>query len=198
MIGVFIMGVRFTEKEKKEIDKTYKKVIKSLWKIWEISPVTSIELRLDLDDSGKKDWRFEISDNNPIWLYDPSCSTHWYKISEIRNSKVFYCDIELELKRKILLNYENIKSLLLEKMKEGLEKRAITQKRMDEINKMLDRNEASIEIDFPYQNQQQIKVTCENGKTIGTLDFGDRIIKFITSGNIVLVNQKDKDVVKRK
>ena len=45
---------------------------------------------------------------------------------------------------------------------------------------------------MPVQNQQQIKVDYVDGKTVGTLDFGDRTIKIVTNGSIVLV---DKDGV---
>lgn len=56
-----------------------------------------------------------------------------------------------------------------------------------------DLSEIDVKLDFPKtQNMHQIDVYEENGHTIGILNFGERTVKIITDGDIVLV-RRDKE-----
>ena len=49
------------------------------------------------------------------------------------------------------------------------------------------------------QNVKMLEVTKENGRSIGTIDFGSRIVKIITDGDIVLKKVEPvKEKVKQK
>lgn len=48
------------------------------------------------------------------------------------------------------------------------------------------------------QNMQKIELEEENGKKIGTIDFGDRLVKIITEGDIVLTKiERTKEKIKK-
>ena len=47
------------------------------------------------------------------------------------------------------------------------------------------------------KNPDLIEIKNEDGKNVGIIDFGDKSIKIITSGDIVLVN-KEKETAKHK
>ena len=56
-------------------------------------------------------------------------------------------------------------------------------------------NSSDILIDLPpSQNQHRLVVKKENGRNVGTLDFGNATIRLITDGQITLVKEQDKDV----
>ena len=60
-------------------------------------------------------------------------------------------------------------------------------------------SEVSIEFNFPESvDQHKLEVTRENGSNIGVIDFGDKTIKIITSGDIVIVEKNKDDKVKKK
>ena len=60
------------------------------------------------------------------------------------------------------------------------------------------KKDAQIEIELPESlNKHQIEVQEEDGRKIGTLNFGSLSIKIITTGDIELVH-KDKGKVKQK
>lgn len=54
-----------------------------------------------------------------------------------------------------------------------------------------------VEIRFPKDSGKHvIEVTLEDGKTVGTIDFGDRTIRIITDGDIVLAKPSLKEKTK--
>lgn len=66
------------------------------------------------------------------------------------------------------------------------------------MSKLKQAREASIEFDFPSSiAPYEIEVTKKDGRTVGTIDFGDRTIRVITNGNIILTNREDQKI-KRK
>jgi len=91
----------------------------------------------------------------------------------------------------LLREYEKIREKLVNKIKLDQEQDL---KDVDIINKILKKydKEASIEKDLPpSKNPHPLEVTEKDGKKIGVIDFGDRTIKIITNGDIVLVNKDE-------
>ncbi len=123
-------------------------------------------------------------------------------------------DDEVLLKLEFIERYPENRKLIIDAINEmiPIEIRKREQARESKINiddrvsngikeamsKLRQAREASIEFDFPSSvAPYEIEVTKEDGRTVGKIDFGDRTIKVITDGNIVLVNKEDQKI-KRK
>ena len=60
-------------------------------------------------------------------------------------------------------------------------------------------NSAKIAVQFPESiDQHTIKIKEEDGRVVGTIDFGGKLIKIVTDGNIVLEDERDKSKTKIK
>lgn len=131
---------------------------------------------------------------------------HWLKIAN-ENGKFTATDDEFLPFLYIFIKqyYDKYQTKVIEGLHElKYEEKTIS----DEINFYLQRGieirkkkEAIVEINMPNNiGLQKIEVVEEDGKKIGTINFGDQIIKIYTEGEIVLCNKNEeaKDKEKKK
>jgi len=126
------------------------------------------------------------------------------KLTTRNKQKKYYKNLNYKQKSEFIRNYSYIREKVISGI-ENLKTQAESIKKVHE-NEMKKINEigqlyhgvSDVEIDLPQTtNQQQIEVTEENRKKIGTINFGHQTIRIITDGDIVVVN-KDAEKVKRK
>lgn len=102
--------------------------------------------------------------------------------------------IDYNLYYNFVKNYKEFtRTRLLREINIRLAKKEEGMSLVDDVQKEYDKN-ASIELIFQTQNRQEIEVTSEEGRTVGTLRFGGNVIKIVTNGDIVLKDKPTKQV----
>lgn len=199
------MATKYTKEDKKIIDETMQYIVEDMYKFLEISSKKYIIIYTDFLEYGDSS-NIQIN-NNVIYLilYKYHDIPLWGingQESELRQHKkivlgkktlkgIKACHGNYELYSTIIENYDTIRERLLKKANAFADEKDT---KMDVINTWYNRfkKETMIEIDFPKtNNQHEIEVIEEDGKTIGIIDFGDKAIKIITSGDIDL-KRKEK------
>ena len=98
----------------------------------------------------------------------------------------------------LLEKYSEIREILKGKIEESISDK----KRKIDLFKSIDEQyskEANIELSLPETlNQHKLEVVEEDGKKVGTLNFGSISLKIITSGNVELVSKPEANKVKAK
>lgn len=215
--------MKYTKEEKKKIKKAYELVISDLNAIWQQCEEETLKFIVDgiwkvSESINTKhhmrliyDWYLVLTKRN-AYVVNETGDTVFDIItlatSDIRGQLKPSCK-EIELVAGFIEAYPKIRERAIRKIEENIIKKAnkkesdIKRKKeqLENIRKVTQtyEKEASIEIDLPKtQNQHQLVVTEEDGRTIGTLDFGGRTIKVITDGDIVLVRKINKEQPKIK
>lgn len=108
------------------------------------------------------------------------------------------CPHDLEIITRFLAQYEEIRTEIVKSVefhqtkKNGL---------LDKLERIRTKYSGEVLVDFgttSTQNRQEIEVTEENGKKVGTIDFGSRLVKIITEGDIVLTQiERAKEKIKQ-
>ena len=204
----------YTPEEEKQIDIAFDNVIQDLNKI-----------RLQLESKDVKEVRvstkyvvsyryyysetFLYMSQNGIFMEERESDIGTIRIPVLKlttrnKQKKYYKNLNYKQKSEFIRNYSYIREKVISGI-ENLKTQAESIKKEHE-NEMKKINEigqlyhgvSDVEIDLPQTtNQQQIEVTEENRKKIGTINFGHQTIRIITDGDIVVVN-KDAEKVKRK
>ena len=135
----------------------------------------------------------------------------WQILIEDENNWEFDRDINLSKPKNITeLDYlawlEFIKSYPENRktIKEAIEqyqydKNMVTDSVKSSLQELKRLKDATIELDFPETlAQKEIEIEKKDGQTIGTINFGDRSIRIITNGDIVLVPKREEEKQKVK
>lgn len=197
---------KLTKEEKKKVREAFDLLLIDLGKLWSLSKVKRVSVRINsIDDYGCQ----LVLEKNRVYIYSSKLNmslftdktTYPVASRHMSGELVASPFVELKTMVELIKQYDRIKSDLESEIIKENEKRSDTIESIESFRKDYDK-EASIEIDMPIQNQQQIKVTRDDGKTVGVLNFGDRTIKIVTNGAIVLVNKDEEEleriVAKRK
>ena len=89
--------------------------------------------------------------------------------------------------------YEKIRATIMDKISKKQQEKQRDFDLMDKLTNNFNKKENIVEIKLPQtNNQHELNIQRENGRTIGTIDFGSASIKIITDGTIRLV--KDEQV----
>lgn len=101
----------------------------------------------------------------------------------------------------LLLNYETNRKRIIEALDNRIKKGEAVDEKLEGISSTLSKlskDEVEVEFMLPETiSQKALDVTKEDGKTIGVIDFGGKLVKIVTSGDIVLVlREKEKEKVK--
>jgi len=201
-------NIKYSNDEMKKINGLYKLVIDDLYQLWEQAPLSEVNCKIDLGDSNP--WIIEINDvgvNIHRWettgryTYQ-NIKYHLlaYQKNKLFNKIITHKNLEIPFDIKIAFTtkYKEIKEQLLKAMQKGLKTKEGIKQSLECVEKYINQD-ATIEIDFPSSiNNHEIEVVEENGQKIGTINFGDRTIKIITNGDIVLVNKEKKPVKEKK
>ena len=160
------------------------------------------ESKIFINDKGiylityRKDFAFP-----PILVGYGSCDYELRKNETITLGKktlssIKSCHIDYELCSSIIENYETIRDELLQKVNASSNNK---DNKMKIINDWYNsfKKEAFIEKSYPKTNNiHEIEVIEDDGKTIGIINFGDKAIKIITTGDITL-KRKEKEPTAR-
>ena len=214
--------MKYTKEEKKKIEKAYEIVISDLNKIWQQCDEEQLEFVVDSvwkiseNINTKHHMRFVygwclVLTKRNAYIENRTEDIILDRItlanSDIRG-QLKPCCKEIELVVGFIEAYPKIRERAIRKIEKNIieketQKESDIQRKKEQLENIRKvtqtyNKEASIEIDLPKtQNQHQLVVTEEEGRTIGTLDFGGRTIKVITDGDIVLVRKSKKEKIKK-
>lgn len=212
--------MEYTKEEKKKIEKAYEVVISDLNKIWQQCDEETLEFVVDgiwrnisesINPRHHTRWSFGwylVLTNRKVYIVNRTGisvnDTITLATSDIRG-KLKPCCKEIGLVAGFIEAYPDIRERAIRNIeRKEREKESdiqIKKEQLENIRKITQTydKEASIEINLPKtQNQHKLVVTEEDGRTIGTLDFGGRTIKVITDGDIILVRKANKEQPKIK
>lgn len=214
----------FTNKQKKEIKKAMITIYKDIKELLEKAEVTSyftVQLqhqKPDVDYNHFRDYIFEnewflnhYEDGRLRIVVDCGFKDKRCDLVCYNKDQTFALDDELLLKLEFVERYPENRKLIIDTINKMIpqeikkrEKQKESQTNIDDrvsngikeaMSKLKQAREASIEFNFPSSvAPYEIEVTKEDGRTVGTIDFGDRTIKVITDGNIVLVPKREEKI----
>lgn len=217
----------FTKEEQKYIDETLNIVLDDIDELYKLSQQKNIFIKFWLE--GGKEYMLSINDRYIALInLDRSPSSKWeksfasynanlsypgnYQLQEtiyykkgIKRETVKYMD-RLKIKDeeandiiRFLAKYDSIRTKIIAELQASHSEKETL---LDALHKLRTKYSGEVYVDFGLsrsQNIQTLEVTEENGKTVGTIDFGSRIVKIITEGDIVLKKiERAKDKVKQK
>lgn len=182
-------NIIFTKEEKEQIKKSLNLVLDDIRELWSVAETDKIYIEIGKYIQSDSQYYLYIT-NNKISIHYPCWDTTTKYNLETRAAKlVNRIPSDYELALSFIQNYETIRGVLLKEIKKGLKKKNLGFSAIEEINKKYNKD-AEIEIDFPETiNKHSIVVQEENGKKIGIINFGDRTIKIVTTGDIVLIDK---------
>jgi len=205
--------MEFTKEEKRQIRKSRQAIVRDMRELWKIYPYEKLDIEVSFPDVDLSNygffWRLLI-DSKRIILYSQSTNKYTnierHRIHHLQD--LYYTKGDYLAHFGLINQYDKIREQLKEiltkrknKQRENIDKLAKVEERHSSRAKKLKKKlEAIVQIYLPLTNNQQtIEITEENGKKIGRIDFGAQTIKFITEGDIVLVNKIEENTkVKRK
>ena len=195
--------LNFTDSEKEIIRTTLKTVIKDLDQLWSTNACSKIVVPVVLEDVEKyyegypsEGWQFIMTKDNYV-LNNSTARNRFLIVSEKDGVRQEHTDIIGAVDIMILKEYPMIRERILAAIKSANQEKQETLEYVKDLDERLKR-QATIEIELPATNNQQtIEVVEENGRKVGTLNFGDISLKIISSANIEF-KSTTSEKVKRK
>lgn len=195
--------LNYSKKEIKVFQKALKTVLTDLENLWNLKTFDRIQFEVELPGISKCDnkyyehgWYFTMSEDG-FYLINYDCDEI---INFVTINKFGHFQQHLKIHPRDLIflrEYDKIR----EKIVSHIEKVQATKKdNLDMAEGLISRysKNAIVEISLPATNNQQtIEVVEENGRKIGTLNFGDISLRIISSANIDFQTKTDEKV-KRK
>lgn len=213
------MDEDFTKKQKRAITRSINSVTRDIMRIVNQAKIKRFKLLFKSAGSYKgHDYRTRtFFDNNAIWQisYDDTEGINLEAMSKDRAYSDSIClsrrlpkrtlyDSMWDICLDFVINYPNIRQDLIfeiekEKRKERDHCEVIDENIELAKTKLHNLKDAIIELNFPETlDQKEIEVEKKDGQTIGTINFGERSIRIITNGDIVLVPKREKEKQKVK
>ena len=196
--------IKYTQNEIKQLQNALSVIIDDLESLWKISPLEEISVPVFLpcfsscysDKDVTNYWRL-IMDEQGIYLSHKNGRYKYNFAKRIGFGKITkYLSIH-EQDIIFIKEYPDIRNLIVREIQLAKTRKKENLDIADQIANMY-KKDATIEIELPESlNKHQIEVQEEDGRKIGTLNFGSLSIKIITTGDIELVH-KDKGKVKQK
>lgn len=193
----------YTLEEQKTINKGLDTILKDLELIWESAGKEDIEISIRLKGIKKENVKYPTSG----WQFFLT-KDGFYINNKLIENKIYFTTIDetgkmktiygmYELTTIFIKEYPKLRERIINKITKIKEEKNKTLEKIANIQKLYS-NTSDIEIDFAQtQNRHKIEVTEENGKKIGTINFGSQSIRIITEGNIILVDKKESSKTKR-
>ncbi len=194
-----------TTKEKKIIRSTIRLLIKDIRKLVKDYPESKITIFAFQEEIGNygSNWYLEITAKEIILRekYKESNSL----ISKGKRRNVLIDEADYIAQYHFIKNYDEIRRNLVEVVNTKLEK---IQENIDLINSTKSKYEkklkekktkkATVEIELPPSNNQyELEVTEEDGKTIGKLNFNGLTLTLLASDSVRIINKpKNKQKIK--
>jgi len=189
------MNIKLTKEEKKAIYKVYNLILDDMNELQKISKSNKIDIWCDF--KYKSSYPHIALTDKAIVFYSSIDSYHYF-LEEKGPIRTKRNNVNISTMIALIENYESIRSKLKSEIEKSTSEKETFFHKLAQINKKYTK-EAEIEIDLPpSQNVHEIEIIEEEGKNIGIINFGNRTIKIITDGDIVLVNRKKSKLQKYK
>ena len=197
----------FTDEEKEYIDQTLNIVLDDIHEIIKLIPLSNIYI---------ESYHFSLKILENCIYISGGRSVGNIVLEEIKTKErvMWYKENKKAVKRKsfkdypskdqncilrFLADYETYRNSLIGELKRTTENKSQLLSKLQIINSKYSNN---VYIDFgsiETQNVKPLEVKEENGRTIGTIEFGNKVVKIVTDGDIVLNKiEKVKAKVKQK
>lgn len=181
--------VNFTDSEKDIIRTTLTTVIEDLDNLWSMEACSKIVVPVILEGIEKYyegypsgGWVFEMTENNYI-ITNANSKYRFLIVSEKDGVRKDHTEIIGPIDVMILKEYPMIREYIISAIKHANQEKQETLEYVRNLDSKL-RNKATLEIDLPETNNRQaIEVVEENGKRIGTINFGEIALRIITDAN---------------
>lgn len=190
--------MEYTKKEKQKIRKTMDILIRDLDKIWQLGFLDEITIPIDLTGIDEYDakfaqyrWNFYMN-NEVIEIRSTNEEKSYIHAKKGRNGKLKGCYAMIDI-REILFfrEYEKIRRTIMDEISKRQEEKQKDLDLMDKLTNRFNKKESIVEITLPQSNNShELKVQREDGRNVGTIDFGCSSIKIITDGSIRLVKEE--------
>lgn len=185
------MKYKFTEEEKIEIKKTMGIITDDIRELWKASQVEEVRRSIHFKWNDLCCWDIVINDKE-IYLDERVCDKRiWIESTNIFGIKKR--PINYAIAFQIIKNYQQLRGGIEAEIISASKDKSSTIHQLQEIQRLYTKD-ATIELEFPASNNQhEVEISREDGKTVGTINFGNRLIRIITDGDIVLSKSEKKD-----
>ena len=196
----------FTKAQERKINKELKKVVNDMLKILKESGLKEITIFYQITNKIDPSLFVQNFLNGDLRLIIKSddimlrgIEHSWWKL--YMNKKLTLMDEDKQKKVPVacqfLMNYAQNRPKIIEVATIGKKEKGTISSKIDQqledgishVEQVL-KDEVLVEFNLPETtDQKQIEVHNEGGVNIGTIDFGGKTVKIITTGDIVLVNR---------
>lgn len=199
------MRKKYTKKEKQEIIKTLDVVLDDLEEIWNLDLIDGVEIPVkfegisEFEASNPKDGWYFCLDDKGVHIENTNKNVagffYSYRNEDGSLKRVYNVD-----EREVMLfrEYDYIRTEIMKKVTLAQEAK---QEDMAFVTNLRDKYQrtSTVKISLPETlNQHEIRISRQNGKTVGRIDFGPAVIELITNEGIKLVYEDEKDQPKIK
>lgn len=197
--------MEYSKKDKQKIRKTMDILIKDLDKLWQLGLIDEISIPIDLtgieeyeEEYAGYRWLFYM-DENAVKIRSTNGKESYLHAQRAKNGKLKGCYSTIDIREVLFFReYEKIRAAIMEKIEEKSQQKQSDFELMDRLTNNFNKKENIVELKLPETNNlHELKVQRENGRTVGTIDFGRASIKIITNGTIRLVKE-NKEPAKTK
>lgn len=208
--------LKFTEEEKKYIKETLNVVLDDIHKIYEITPQENIFIEVEIDneykyllcigpkaialltlETDKEEWKKLFINGDANFSYKTnvllereitveSGSRKNKKEEQYKRRNDLEDNFDLEIIARLLADYENIRNRIISYIETCHSQKNEIMSKLQRIRTIYG---SDVYVDLGQAttlNMQKIELEEKDGKKIGTIDFGNRLVKIITEGDIVL------------
>ena len=190
-----MQSYNFNKDELGYLKDTLRLVLEDINEIYETSELEIISIDF-LTHSEQERWKLITSDYKLTLKRDEQFLAEFARIKPTKQSKGHYeynyqwTNFGYNVILRFLASYKDIRKTLLETAQNGLNSKETL---MDELRKLRTNFTKEVYVDFGTnntQNQHALEVTEQDGKQIGTINFGQKTVKIISEGEIVLTHTK--------
>lgn len=198
--------IKYNKEELNTIKSAYNKILDDMDLLWEKSEIEEIELRIYFGKTQNNGLPHDLGKIAYLVFNDQEIRMEYrnFRLSRIINIEKRNRrgkpsrNYDVSTMEALLEKYSEIREILKGKIEESISDK----KRKIDLFKSIDEQyskEANIELSLPETlNQHKLEVVEEDGKKVGTLNFGSISLKIITSGNVELVSKPEANKVKAK
>ncbi len=197
-------NIKLTKEQQKDLLELYNKALDDLWEIWQTSALKSVYFPIEFDDDKTKKWAFRIDDEyirlncNNGYAHSISYTLAYTKTRFKKTVLIKDEEINQDIMFNFIKSYEDIRNRLIKRLSSSEAIKKDTDLLFARLKEQFNKT-STVEIDLgDTNNRQSIEITEEDGKKIGTINFGLQTIKIITKGEITLVNKEEKAKTKKK
>lgn len=190
--------MEYNKKDKQKIRKTMDILINDLDKIWQLGLIDEISIPIDLTGIEEFDeeysgysWIFHM-DEDAVEIRSTNGKESYSHAQRTKSGKLKGCYQTIDIREVLFFReYEKIRATIMEKIEAKQQQKQNDFDLMDKLTNNFNKKENIVEIKLPQtNNQHELNIQRENGRTIGTIDFGSASIKIITDGTIRLVKDE--------